>query len=285
MSSSDVLETEHDGHVGTLWLNRPDARNALDRRFWSDLPDALGTLSADDGVRALVVAARGPDFCAGLDLKELAGLLGIARTGRGPASGTGSAAVAPRSAGEPAVRAAIAQMQAAIGAVADCPKPVIAAVHGACLGAGVDLVTACDIRFASADARFSVRETRLALVADLGTLQRLPRIVGSGHVAELAFSGKDVTAARAREIGLVNDVFDDRASLLDAARALAREIAALSPLAVQGTKAVLAARDRGSIARGLEDAAARNAAIAQSDDLAEAVAAFLEHRPARFTGR
>lgn len=281
MFASGVLEIERDGPVATLWLNRPDQRNALDGRFWTDLPAAMGALSGDDAVRAVVVGARGPHFCAGLDLKELAGLLRSGPPGPG-ARRPGAAAPTAR---EPAVLAAIARMQSAIGSVADCPKPVIAAVHGSCLGAGVDLVTACDIRLASADALFSVRETRLALVADLGTLQRLPKIVGSGHVAELAFTGRDVTAARAKEIGLVNDVLDDRASLAAAARALATEIAALSPLAVQGTKAVLAAGDRDAIARGLQDAAGRNAAIAGSHDLEEAVAAFLEHRPARFTGR
>src|SRR5665811_2143873 len=122
-----------------------------------------------------------------------------------------------------------------------CIRDRIAAIHGYCIGGGVDLAAACDIRLASLDALLSVREAKVAIVADLGSLQRLPHIIGKGHVAELAFTGKDITAARAREIGLVNDVVADRDAALAAARQLAQEIAANSPLAVQGTKAVLAA--------------------------------------------
>src|SRR5579862_3742034 len=140
-------------------------------------------------------------------------------------------------------RQGVLRMQASVTSVAQCPKPVIAAIHGYCIGGGVDVISACDIRLASADAVFSVRETKVAIVADLGSLQRLPRIIGAGHVAELAYTGKDIDAERAREIGLVNDVFGDRDALLEAARALGSQIAANSPLAVQGTKAVLAAND------------------------------------------
>src|SRR5205085_12374991 len=136
---------------------------------------------------------------------------------------------------------ALKRMQGAINSVADCPKPVIAAVHGWCIGGGVDLVTACDIRLASADAAFSVRETKIAIVADLGTLQRLPGIVGRGHVAELAFTGKDFSSERAAEIGLVNHVLPDAETCQKAARELAAGIAANSPLAARGTHAVLRA--------------------------------------------
>ena len=131
---------------------------------------------------------------------------------------------------------------------------------------------------------FSIRETKIALVADVGTLQRLPAIVGEGHVAELAFTGKDITAARAREIGLVNDVLPDPTALAAATRELAGEIAANSPLAVQGTKAVLRACKGRSIAEGLDYVAVWNAAFVQSNDLGEAMAAFAEKRAPRFTG-
>jgi enoyl-CoA hydratase len=175
-------------------------------------------------------------------------------------------------------------MQATMTSVADCPKPVIAAVHGWCIGGGVDLITACDIRLAAADAVFSVRETRIAIVADVGTLQRLPGIVGDGHVAELAFTGKDVPAARAKEIGLVNDVHPDSAALHTAAHALAAEIAANSPLAVQGTKAVLRASRNRSVADGLDYVAVWNSAFFPSNDLTEAMSAFIEKRPPAFKG-
>jgi enoyl-CoA hydratase len=149
----------------------------------------------------------------------------------------------------------------------------------------VDLIAACDIRLASADAQFSVREARMAIVADLGSLQRLPAIIGRGHVAELAYTGKDITAARAESIGLVNQVCPDAASVLTTARDLAAEIAANSPLAVQGTKAVLAASADRSVAEGLEYVATWNAGFLASDDLVEAVTAFMEKRPANFTGK
>ncbi len=275
--ASDVLSIERDGPVASLWLDRPEKRNAMGPDFWTDLPRAMATIGADPEVRVVVVAARGPHFSVGLDLVAMSGLAG------GPGSGNGSPvsmAARARSA-----RAEILRLQAAITAVADCPLPVIAAVHGYCIGGGVDLIAACDIRLASADAVFSVREAKVAIVADLGSLQRLPAIIGQGHVAELAYTGKDITAARAESIGLINQVSPDAASVLDAARGLAAEIAANSPLAVQGTKAVLVASADKSVADGLDYVATWNAGFLASDDLVEAMTAFMERRPANFTGR
>jgi len=183
-------------------------------------------------------------------------------------------------------RSEVLRLQAAISSVEECPKPVIAAVHGYCIGGGVDLIAACDIRLASADAVFSVREAKVAIVADLGSLQRLPRIINAGHLAELAFTGKDIDAGRARDIGLVNDVAAaDAEGVLKAAYELAREIAANSPIAVQGTKAVLAANDGRTVAEGLDYVATWNAGMLASDDLVEAMMAFMEKRPPKFTGR
>lgn len=272
-SSVLTLEKDPDGFA-LLWLDRPDARNAMGRAFWADLPAAMAAAGDDPEVRAVVVAARGPHFSVGLDLKEMAGVLAH------------EAGAAP---GSPAARAwatrrSVVAMQGAVTAVAECPKPVIAAVHGLCIGGGMDLVTACDLRLASADATFSVRETRVAIVADLGTLQRLPRIVGAGHAAELALTGRDVDSGRACAIGLVNTVFPDRDALLVGARALAAELAALSPLAVQGTKAVLAANDGRTVREGLDYVATWNAGMLASNDLTEAMTAFFEKRPPRFRG-
>lgn len=279
-----VLSVEHgDDGTATLWLDRPGSRNAMGRAFFDQLPVLVRELSEDPAVRVVIIAARGPHFTVGLDLKEMGGLLaGTPGTGT-PGTGTESALPSP-AAKAAATRASIVRMQGAITAVADCPKPVIAAVHGYCIGGGMDLVTACDIRLASADAIFSVRETRIAIVADLGTLQRLPKIVGAGHAAELALTGKDIDAGRAQEIGLVNHVLADPDALSDAAREMAREIAALSPLAVQGTKAVLAANEGRTVEQGLEYVATWNAAMLGSEDLMEAVRAFVEKRTPRFTG-
>ncbi|MFI5036634.1 MAG: crotonase/enoyl-CoA hydratase family protein [Acidimicrobiales bacterium] len=271
MFTSEVLTLEVDGHVATLWLDRPEARNALGRAFWRDLGVAAAEVAGLDDVRVLVIAARGPHFSVGLDLKEFGGL-------------------APRETSSPAAANAarytgIRDWQDSVTAIADLPVPVIAAVHGYCIGGGVDLITACDIRLCSSDAVFSVREAKVAIVADLGTLQRLPRIVGAGHVAELAFTGQDIDASRAAAIGLVNDVRGgDAAAVLDAAYLLAAQIAANSPLAVRGTKAVLAANDGRTVGEGLEFVARWNTLYLNSNDLREALSAFVERRPASFTG-
>jgi len=276
---SPVLTIEPDGEVATLWLDRPEARNAMGVDLWRDLPRAMAVLAGDAAVRAVVIAGRGPHFSVGLDLKTMGGLL----AGGGDTSdGGSSASSAARARG---ARTEVLRLQDAITAVARCPKPVIAAVHGYCIGGGVDLIAACDIRLASADAVFSVREAKMAIVADLGSLQRLPAIIGAGHVAELAFTGKDISAERAKEIGLVNDVAADTDGVHKAARSLAAEIAANSPIAVQGTKAVLAANEGRTVAEGLDYVATWNAGMLASEDLVEAVTAFMEKRPPKFTGR
>ncbi len=269
---SEVLTLERDGHVATVWLDRPDARNAMGGALWQDLPEVMADLGDDAEARVVVIAARGEHFTVGLDLKEF-----------GPAlmAGFGSDGGA---AGRRQTRAAVKRMQDTMTAVARCPKPVIAAVHGYCIGAGVDLITACDIRLAAEDAVFSVRETRMGMVADVGTLQRLPRIIDPGRMAELAFTGRDVGASEAREMGLVSHVYGDRDELLKAAAALADEIAANSPLAVQGSKAVLAATENMGIDQALDYVALWNAAFLHSNDLREAVAAFLEKRLPEFDG-
>jgi enoyl-CoA hydratase len=272
---SQVFSVEHDGHVATLWLDNPDRRNAMGPDFWADLPLVMAELSGDDNVRAVVIAARGPHFTVGLDLKTMGG--GLA----GGGGGSGPSSQASRAAG---FYKDVHRLQGSITSVANCPKPVIAAVHGYCIGGGVDLISACDIRLCSAEAQFSVRETKIAIVADVGTLQRLPRVISKGHVAELAYTGKDIPASRAREIGLVNDVLADPEALWKAAAEMAAEIAANSPLAVQGTKQVLRACEDRTVEEGLDYVAVWNAAFLSSNDLIEAMTAFMEKRPPNFTG-
>ncbi len=276
---SPVLRIEQDEAEGvaTLWLDRPEARNAMGVDLWRDLPRAMDLLSEDPAVRVVVIAAEGPHFSVGLDLKAMGGML----TG-GDGSGGTRQSMAARARGS---RVEVLRLQDSITAVARCPKPVIAAVHGYCIGGGVDLIAACDIRVASSDAVFSVREAKMAIVADLGSLQRLPAIINAGHLAELAYTGKDISAERAKEIGLVNDVVADADAVHKAAQALAVEIASNSPIAVQGTKAVLRANEGRTVAEGLDYVATWNAGMLASDDLTEAVTAFMEKRPPKFTGR
>ncbi len=269
---SPVLTIEVDGHVATLWLDRPEALNAMGPDFWRDLPEAMAAIDADDTIRCAIIAAKGKHFSVGLDLKTMGGIAG---------GGSSTKSAATRNS---ALYRQIRSMQDSITSVAKSPKPVIAAIHGYCIGGGVDLIAACDIRLSSGDAIYSVRETKIAIVADIGSLQRLPKIIGMGHVAELAYSGKDITAERAAEINLVNDAEGDADGVLARARELADEIAANSPLAVQGTKAVLAATDGQTVDEGLEFVAAFNTMYINSNDLIEAMNAFIEKRPANFTG-
>jgi enoyl-CoA hydratase len=283
MDTHPTVTLERHGDTATVWLDRPDARNALGPQFFVDLPRVLAEVADDDDIRAVVVAARGPHFSVGLDLKSMGATLAGAEA---QAPGDTAALTAPSMASRARrARREILRLQGSVSTLAECPKPVVAAIHGYCIGGGVDLAAACDIRLASADAVFSVRETKVAIVADLGSLQRLPRIIGAGHVAELAFTGKDISAARAKEIGLVNDVLPDAEGVLKGARQLAEEVAANSPLAVQGTKAVLRAGEDRSVADGLDYVAAWNAGFLQSDDLTEAMTAFLAKRTPEFRGR
>ena len=267
---------EREGGVAVLWLDRADKLNALHRALWDSIPRAVASLDADESVRAIVLAGKGKGFCSGIDLMDHAqGLMA------GSLSGRGESAVGKRRALYDDIR----RYQGTVSSFANTNKPVIAAVHGACIGGAIDLITACDIRVCSADAIFSVRETRIAMVADVGTLQRLTRIVGDGAARELIFTGRDFDAAHARETGLVNAVLPDAAACFAHARALAAGIAANSPLAVQGAKQVLGFAERRAIDANLDYVALWNAAFLQSDDLAEAMTAFAQRRAPQFQGK
>lgn len=278
--TSEVVSVELADHVAVVWLNRPDKRNALAPDFWIEFPEVIETLGNTEEVRAIVIAGRGPSFTVGLDLMAF-----------GPAvmAGDIAAITGETSPSDVAKRLntykQIKLMQHTFSSIADNPKPVIAAIHGHCIGAGVDLATACDIRLAAADALFSVRETKIAMVADVGTLQRLPSIIDPGRVAELVYTGRDWDAAEALEMGFVGSVHEDAASVLEAAVGLAMQIAQNSPLAVQGSKAVLNASRRAQVHEDLDRVALWNAAFLYSDDLAEAIQAFLEKRPPDYKGR
>ncbi len=277
--TSEVITVEFDEHVATVWLDREEALNAFAPEFWADLPPIMDALSDDPETRAVVIAAKGRAFSAGIDLKAF-----------GPAFMSGGAD--PEAETQPnsevgkrrALYASIKKLQETFTSIARCTKPVIAAIHGPCIGAGVDLITACDIRFASRDAVFSVRETKIAMVADVGTLQRLPNIIDPGRVAEIVYTGKDFDADEALEMGLVSRVLDDGDAVRKAARETAREIAANSPLAVQGAKAVLRAGEGRTVAENLDYMALWNSSFIASNDFIEATMAFLQKRPPEFTG-
>jgi len=267
MSKGEIFRIEKDQGIVWFTLNRPEKLNTMNMAFFDDLLHHFREFDADDDVRAVVIKAEGKGFTAGIDFMELVGLI----------QGEG-ARFRSKLAKE------ISRLQESINAVEKCRKPVIAAIHGHCIGGGVDLITACDIRLASRDAVFSIRETRVAIVADLGTLQRLPYIIGHGWFRELALTGRDFTAQEALDMGLVTRLTDDRDSLYAEAEKLARQIASCSPLAVQGVKEViLYSRDNG-VYPGLDFVAQKNSAILPSKDLMEAFTAFMEKRPPKFVG-
>ncbi|PYI69315.1 crotonase/enoyl-CoA hydratase family protein [Arthrobacter livingstonensis] len=282
-----TVEPEAAPGVTVVRLAGPGRGNMMGLDFWSELPRLFRELDADDSVRAVVLTGAGNHFSVGLDVQEVLGpwLAKLSPgTGSGHAATASGAATTATAAARGELLRLIGQLQDGVTAVAACRKPVIAAVSGWCIGGGVDLISAADVRLASADARFSVREARLAIVADVGSLQRLRGIVGEGHLRELTLTGKDITAERAERIGLVNDVYPDAESLLAAALGMAAEMAANSPLAVAGTKAVLNEDREERIARGLRHVALWNSAFLHSEDLMEAVAALGERRPAEFHG-
>lgn len=268
------LNITREGHVAHVLLDNPAKLNAMGTVFWTETAKTLQTLGDDPEVRVVVLRGAGRAFTAGLDIPEVMSKLPV-DPGGGPPDGSRQAAL----------HRMIREMQGAVTAFERLPVPVIAAVHGYCLGAGVDLITACDIRLASADAVFGVRETKLAMVADVGTLQRLPRIVGPGHARELTYTGRDFDAAYAEKIGLVNRVLPDADALFADAEALAQEIAANPPLAVRGSKQVLGEAQRHEIDRGLEYVATYNAAHLVTQDLGVAITAALTKQKPEFGGR
>lgn len=268
------LNITREGHVAHVLLDKPEKLNALGKAFWSDTASALQALGEDPEVRAVVVRGAGRAFTAGLDIPDTMSRLPV-DPGGGPPDGS-------RQAG---LHRLIREMQGAISAFERIPVPVIAAVHGYCIGAGVDLITACDIRLASADAKFGVRETRLAMVADVGTLQRLPRVIGHGHARELIYTGRDFDAAYAERIGLVNRVLPDADALFADATALAEEIAANAPLTVRGAKHVLNEAQRHDIDRELEYVATYNTGHLLTQDLGMAITGALTKQTPEFSGR
>lgn len=268
------LRIEQADGIAEVVLTGPGKGNALGPDFWREMPEALRALDADDSVRVILLRGDGAHFTYGLDLMAMTESLGPLIMGEGNLALERTRLLQ-----------LIEKMQAATEGLARCRKPVLAAVYGWCIGGGMDLIAACDFRYCSREAKFSLREVRVGITADLGALQRLPRIIGEGHTRELAYTGGDVDAERALQMGLVNQVFATPEELLAAARATARKIADNPPLVVQGAKQVMEYCADKSVADGLRYVAVWNSAFLQSHDLAEAFAAFAERRPPRFQGR
>jgi enoyl-CoA hydratase len=256
-----------EGRVAHLRLNRPEQRNTLTRTLFRELAEIVGTIDGEGSARAIVLSSTGPTFCAGLDLVATSFAdTGIADGARRRATFT--------------VR--IADTQEVFTALERLRIPVLAAVQGGCVGGGLELVSACDMRYCTADAFFALPEINLGFPADLGGLQRLPRVMPEGLARELAFTGRRLPASEALACGLVNRVFDSHDALLDGVLGIAAEIAAKSPLGIWGTKELLLhARDH-TVADGLRHTALWQATLFGSPDVKEGVAAFREKRSAAY---
>ena len=264
---STFFKVEIDSAVAHLILAKPEKANAMSPDFWEDLPRLTKELGNNPEIRAMVISAEGRHFTSGMDLSAFNNILD---------QGTEPARAAYD------LRKTILHLQDTFTALEEAPFAVIIATHGVCLGGGIDMITAADIRLASADCSFGIEEINIGMAADVGTLQRLPKLIGFGAAMELAMTGRRFSAAEAKELGLVNHVYETREALLDAAMDLARQIAAKSPLAITGIKRSLTyARDH-SVSEGLEQIANWNSGMLRAEDLMEAMQARMAKRDAEF---
>lgn len=265
---STFFTVAREGAVAHLAMNRPERSNAMSPDFWADLPRLLGQLEQDETVRCLVISGEGRNFTGGMDLAAFGDIAKLFDQEPGRAAF--------------AMRKLILDLQEAFNAVEKLRLPVIAAVHGACIGAGVDLITASDMRLACADAYFAIEEIHIGMAADVGTLQRLPKLIAPAVAAELAYSGRRFSAEEARGFGLVSSVHETPEATLQAAFELAQSVARKSPLAIAGIKRNLAyARDH-AVADGLDYIATWNGGMLRPADLMAAVQAKMAKQEAEF---
>ena len=270
--SENCFDVEVANKVAHIRLNRPEQLNSMVREFWVELPEIVRNLDARGDVRAIVLSSTGRHFCAGMDLGVFT---------------SGDTAITPGDADEMGrVRARLRQtalmLQESFTAFEKARMPVLAAIQGGCIGGAVDMVTAADMRYASADAFFVIQEINIGMTADVGTLQRLPKIIPDGVARELAYTGRRMSAQRALEVGLVNQVFPTHEELVAGVLEIANEIASKSPLAIWGTKEMLLYSRDHSVADSLNHIATWQTGMFQPSDMAESFMAKAEGRETNF---
>ena len=264
-----ALELSVENKIAQVRLNRPAKANAMSREMWEELGSAFAWIDALPEARVAILSGTGAHFTSGIDLAMLAGV----------ADQVDDDCEARK---RENLRRVILELQDTLTALERCRKPVIAAIHGACIGGGIDLICCADMRFCSSDAQFSIKEIDMGMTADVGTLQRLPKLIGDGMTRELAYSGRTFGAEEARSIRLVNRVFETKDALMEGVEKIAAEIAAKSPLAIRGTKEMLNyARDH-TVADGLNYIATWNAAMLMSADMQEAMMAAMQKKTPKF---
>lgn len=256
-------------HIADVRFNRPDKANALDEIGWNELQSIFELLDQRSDVRVVILSGEGKHFCSGIDLQMFAAFQQDLHDGDAGRK-------------REAIRQTVLRLQDTVTAIQKCRKPVLAAVHRACVGGGVDITSACDMRYATEDAFFSIAEIDVGMVADLGTLQRLPKLLGMGIVRELAYTGRRMLAEEALQRSFINQVFPDQETMMEEVRKIAATIASKSPLSIRGTKQVLNHAQDHSIADGLEYIATWNAGMFLSHDLEEAVTAKMMGREPKF---
>ena len=262
------LELKIEDAIGTLALARKESFNALSLEFAAEITGAVRELSETDEVKAIILKSNAQIFCAGLDLKDFASA-GFDSTPKGSLD----------------FPEKLHELFDCCNVLEECPKPIIAAVHGKCVGGGLDIIAACDIRLCTEDATFSLREASIGLVADMGILQRLPLIIGQGFTREMAYTARFFSANEVTRMGLMNGIYADRETLMEEAKKLAKLIAENAPLAVQQTKKVLNYSRNATVKDGMSMAMQKNMVLLLSQDVQEAITAFMEKRKPTFKGR
>ena len=256
---------EVNNYIAEVAFNRPDKANSLHVPAWEEMKLVFDSLAINPKVRVIILKGNGKHFCAGMDLQAL----------MGGAIQTDTDCDAKK---RIHIKKFILKIQQIITSIEDCKKPVIAAIHKACVGGGINIATACDMRYCTHDAFFSIKETELGLVADIGVLQRMPTIVNPGFTAELAFTGRNFLGPEAEKIGLVTQSFELYDDMLAKVREVAQIIASKSPLVIQGIKEVLLYKRDHSTSDALNYMANYNAGMLLSKDLYESFEAYTVKR-------
>jgi len=265
--SFETLDVSVEEQVATVRLNRPDKANAMNAAMWDELQICFEWLDEEPSVRVVILAGNGKHFCAGLDLGVFGNL--------------GGASSEPSRRAE-SQRRTILRMQGNLTAIEKCRVPVLAAIHNTCIGGGVDMTCCADMRYATEDAYFSIREIDIGMTADVGTLQRLPKIIPDGVVRELAYTGRNMGAEEARNVGFVNRVYENRDTMMREVTAIAKEIASKSPLAMRGSKEMLLYSRDHSVAEGLNYIATWNSGMMSQADLQAGVQAQMNKTQAEY---